>query len=98
MRKKIHLATIYFQSDTQDQTSALCDIFQIFLIFRFLGVVPTRIVLVSFLNFLDDAFLKKRADYIHGFLSVFFDTPELSKIVLQKFFNIGSVWQPTYYI
>ena len=44
-------------------------------------------------HFLVGAFLEKRVDYSHGFLSVFFkfffDTPEVNKIVLpQKFYNI----------
>ena len=34
--------------------------------------------------FLVGAFLKKRVDYSHCFLSVFFDTPEVTKIVLPK--------------
>ena len=34
--------------------------------------------------FLNGAFLKKRFDYSHGFSSVFFDTPEVTKIVLPK--------------
>ena len=34
------------------------------------------------LIFLVGAFLEKRVDYSHGFSSVFFDTPEMTKIVL----------------
>ena len=35
--------------------------------------------------FLDDAYLEKRVDYCHGFSSVFFfDTPEVTKIVLPE--------------
>ena len=39
-------------------------------------------------HFLVGAFLEKRVDYIHGFSSVFFfDTPEVTEIVLQVLQN-----------
>ena len=44
-----------------------------------------RCILVS-------AFLEKRVDYSHGFLSVFFDTPEVTKIVLPKTLQIFKLY------
>ena len=39
-------------------------------------------------GFLVGAFLEKRVDYSHGFSSVFFDTPEVTKVDLQVLQNL----------
>ena len=53
---------------------------------KFCSLQIREILFQSDFSYLFGPFLKKRVDYSHGFLSVFFfDTPEVTKIVLQNF-------------